>query len=173
MPTQIRWTESQHQLWLPVDANSHKTLPYFRALESRIEEKFDGYIKRYTSCCTGVILHKWPYALSIFGPDNDEVRMKRWLLRIPSCYNSIQFKSIIEVVYTVACYDWQYSYECPLYCDIWINCSSVVIGNPYPDIKVLGANTGPIWGRQDPGGPMLAPSTLLSGYVYSKSSIDL
>ena len=26
-----------------------------------------------------------------------------------------------------------------------------------------GANMGPIWGRQDPGGPMLAPWTLLSG----------
>ena len=35
----------------------------------------------------------------------------------------------------------------------------------YPDSKVHGANMGPIWGRQDPGGPMLAPWTLLSGYV--------
>ena len=36
-----------------------------------------------------------------------------------------------------------------------------------PDSKVHGANMGPIWGRQDPGGPhvgpMLAPWTLLSG----------
>ena len=32
-----------------------------------------------------------------------------------------------------------------------------------PDNKVHGANMGPIWGRQDPGGPMLAPWTLLSG----------
>ena len=32
-----------------------------------------------------------------------------------------------------------------------------------PNSRVLGANMGPIWGRQDPGGPMLAPWTLLSG----------
>ena len=34
---------------------------------------------------------------------------------------------------------------------------------PYPDSKIHGANMGPIWGWQDPGGPMLAPWTLLSG----------
>ena len=32
-----------------------------------------------------------------------------------------------------------------------------------PDSKVHGTIMGPIWGRQDPGGPMLAPWTLLSG----------
>ena len=26
-----------------------------------------------------------------------------------------------------------------------------------PDIKVHGANMGPIWGRQDPGGPHVGP----------------
>ena len=26
-----------------------------------------------------------------------------------------------------------------------------------PDNKVHGANMGPVWGRRDPGGPMLAP----------------
>ena len=31
------------------------------------------------------------------------------------------------------------------------------------DSKVHGADMGPIWGRQDPGGPMVAPWTLLSG----------
>ena len=31
-----------------------------------------------------------------------------------------------------------------------------------PDSKVHGANMVPIWGRQDPDGPMLAPWTLLS-----------
>ena len=34
-------------------------------------------------------------------------------------------------------------------------------GNPYtgkiPDSKVHGANMGPIWGRQDPGGPHVGP----------------
>ena len=32
-----------------------------------------------------------------------------------------------------------------------------------PDRKVHGANMAPNWGRQDPGGPMLATWTLLSG----------
>ena len=27
----------------------------------------------------------------------------------------------------------------------------------YPDSKVHGANMGPIWGRQDPGGPHVSP----------------
>ena len=27
----------------------------------------------------------------------------------------------------------------------------------YPDSKVPGANMGPIWGRQDPGGPHIGP----------------
>ena len=28
----------------------------------------------------------------------------------------------------------------------------------YPDSKVHGANMGPIWGRQDPGGPHVGPT---------------
>ena len=39
----------------------------------------------------------------------------------------------------------------------------LVTRQAYPDSKVHGANMGPIWGRQDPGGPILAPWTLLSG----------
>ena len=35
-----------------------------------------------------------------------------------------------------------------------------------PDSKVHGANMGPIWGQQDPGGPHVAPWTLLSGIVF-------
>ena len=30
-------------------------------------------------------------------------------------------------------------------------------GRIYPDSKVHGANMGPIWGRQDPGGPHVGP----------------
>ena len=30
----------------------------------------------------------------------------------------------------------------------------------YPDSKVNGANMGPIWGRQDPGGPHEGPINL-------------
>ena len=29
--------------------------------------------------------------------------------------------------------------------------------NVFPDSKVHGANMGPIWGRQDPGGPHVGP----------------
>ena len=35
----------------------------------------------------------------------------------------------------------------------------------FPGSKVHGANMRPIWSRQDPGGPMLAPWTLLSGFL--------
>ena len=31
---------------------------------------------------------------------------------------------------------------------------------PYPDSKVHGTNTGPTWGRQDPGGPHVGPMNL-------------
>ena len=30
-------------------------------------------------------------------------------------------------------------------------------GKAIPDSKVQGANMGPIWGRQDPGGPHVGP----------------
>ena len=35
--------------------------------------------------------------------------------------------------------------------------SEVVIDQNYPDSKIHGANMGPIWGRQDPGGPHVVP----------------
>ena len=31
----------------------------------------------------------------------------------------------------------------------------------YPDSKVHGANQGPIWGRQDPGGPHVVPMNIV------------
>ena len=47
------------------------------------------------------------------------------------------------------------------------NLSSVTSGQHLtPDCKVHGANMGSIVGRQDPGGPMLAPWTLLSGACW-------
>ena len=33
----------------------------------------------------------------------------------------------------------------------------MVMDSAYPDNKVHGANMGPIWGRQDPGGPHVDP----------------
>ena len=34
---------------------------------------------------------------------------------------------------------------------------TVVLLGTHPDSKVRGANMGPIWGRQDPGGPHVGP----------------
>ena len=42
----------------------------------------------------------------------------------------------------------------------------------FPDSKVHGANMGPIWGRQGPGGPMLTPWNLLSGLIKSHAIWD-
>ena len=35
-----------------------------------------------------------------------------------------------------------------------------------PDSEVHGANTGPIWGRQDPGGPHVGPMNFVIWDVY-------
>ena len=43
------------------------------------------------------------------------------------------------------------------------NCQLRWIFESYPDSKVHGAFMGPIWDRQDPGGPHVVPLTLLSG----------
>ena len=48
----------------------------------------------------------------------------------------------------------------------WISNLSMRYDNS-PNSKVYMANRGPIWGRQDPGGSMLAPWTLLSGSSLS------
>ena len=36
----------------------------------------------------------------------------------------------------------------------------------FPDSKVHGANMGPIWGRQDPGGPDAGPMNFAIWVVY-------
>ena len=38
-------------------------------------------------------------------------------------------------------------------CEITIKSMPQDITDEYPDSKVHGANMGPTWGRQDPGGP--------------------
>ena len=43
----------------------------------------------------------------------------------------------------------------------------------YPDSKVRGANMGPIWGRQDPGGPHVGPMNLAIWVVTPRGDIDL
>ena len=39
--------------------------------------------------------------------------------------------------------------------------------NNIPDSKAHGANLGPIWGRQDPGGPHVGPINLAIWDVHS------
>ena len=40
------------------------------------------------------------------------------------------------------------------------HCVTLCLGLQIPDSKVHGANIGPIWGRQDPGGPHVGPMNL-------------
>ena len=41
----------------------------------------------------------------------------------------------------------------------------------FPDSKVHGANMGPIWGRQDPGGPHVGPMNFAISAVYPTVNI--
>ena len=50
----------------------------------------------------------------------------------------------------------EYVHGCVLLCFRCVTTSWVSIGY-IPDSKVHGANMGPIWGRQDPGGPHVGP----------------
>ena len=40
------------------------------------------------------------------------------------------------------------------------------LGLPFSDSKIHGANMGPIWGRQDPGGPHVGPMNLAIWVAY-------
>ena len=46
-------------------------------------------------------------------------------------------------------------------------------GATFPDSKVHGANMGPIWGRQDPGGPHVGPMNFVIWVFLEKSSAIL
>ena len=43
----------------------------------------------------------------------------------------------------------------------------------YPDSKVHGANKGPIWGRQDPGGPHVCPMNFAIWVGYGKNAYPI
>ena len=45
-----------------------------------------------------------------------------------------------------------------------------MLPNNIPDSKVHGANVGPIWGRQDPGGPHIGPINLAIWDSTSKTT---
>ena len=64
------------------------------------------------------------------------------------------------------CYKWDHRLESFDFCGFIQIKYYTKIPVPYhiiPHSKVHGAYMGPTWGQQDPGGPMLAPWTLLSG----------
>ena len=44
--------------------------------------------------------------------------------------------------------------------------------NIYPDSKVHEANMGPIWGRQDPGGPHVAPMNFAIWVIFIHTVVD-
>ena len=48
-----------------------------------------------------------------------------------------------------------------------VNWITISLGNGL-DSKVHWANIGPIWGRQEPGGPHVGPRILLSGGLPAK-----
>ena len=50
-------------------------------------------------------------------------------------------------------FPWIYTISCPYHSGLLPQCQR----SNTPDIKVHGANMGPIWGRQDPGGPLVGP----------------
>ena len=43
-------------------------------------------------------------------------------------------------------------------------------GSDDPDSKIHGANMGPIWGRQDPGGPHVGPMNFAIWGVIARTS---
>ena len=45
-------------------------------------------------------------------------------------------------------------------CKMYYEINYIIASKNCPDSKVHGANMGPIWGRQDPGGPHVGPMTL-------------
>ena len=76
----------------------------------------------------------------------------------------IQMKEISHVLIKIIC---SMSREVTLKLSRHLSVANQVIS---PDSKIHGANVGPTWGRQDPGGPMLATCTLLSRSTCKNSS---
>ena len=60
--------------------------------------------------------------------------------------------------------------------DHWLVVSlqkGLVTGKTFPDSKVHGANMGPTWGRQDPGGPHVGPMNLVIWVMLCACSLTL
>ena len=64
---------------------------------------------------------------------------------------------------------WEKRYACNVISHWMKLCSAIVQSKTTLIAKVHGANMGPIWGRQDPGGPHVGPMNLaIWEYAYSE-----
>ena len=84
-------------------------------------------------------------------------------------YNSIALQNIFSYENS----QYRHHTRCPsIQQDMWHHLRDQWLTN-VPDSKVHGANTGLIWGRQDPGGPHVGPmnfairgATLINGVLF-------
>ena len=80
-------------------------------------------------------------------------------------YYSFIYYSFIYLFFYLFIYLFIYFIHVKTHC--WTNkmtfciCPIRIVKVLYPDTKVHGANMGPIWGRQDPGGPHVGPMNLI------------
>ena len=55
----------------------------------------------------------------------------------------------------------------------WFSSLIKALTKGHPDSKVHGANMGPIWGRQDPGGPQVGPMNFALWVVMGESHVAM
>ena len=89
--------------------------------------------------------HKWPVTRKMF-PFDDVIMLIEIGARI-----SNRIHCFLWVVVT---------HPCPTSISSTYGVITAVRLYTYPDSKVHGANMGPTWGRQDPGGPHVGPMNL-------------
>ena len=65
--------------------------------------------------------------------------------------------------------------QSPLSVFVWCEWRRCIPDNlcTYPDSKVHGANMGPIWGRQDPGGPHVGPMNFALWVMLQNVNVQL
>ena len=65
-----------------------------------------------------------------------------------------------------------YSLQIGAYSHACIYAVITVLLSMIPDNKVHGANIGPIWGRQDPGGPHVGPMNLAIWDIHTSAVLS-